>query len=104
MRRGGDTAAMRAALALARRGFGNVWPNPTVGCVIVKEERVVGRGWTQLGGRPHPETEALARAGAAAEVAPAYVTIEPCAHYGKTPHFADALVALEFGPTVLALH
>ena len=51
---------MRAALALARRGLGNIWPNPAVGCVIVKDGRVVGRGWTQPGGRPHAETEALA--------------------------------------------
>ena len=60
-----DLAAMRAALALARRGLGAVWPNPSVGCVIVKNGHVVGRGWTQRGGRPHGETEALRRAGAA---------------------------------------
>ena len=58
-----DLLWMQAALALARRGLGNVWPNPAVGCVIVKEGRVVGRGWTQPGGRPHAETEALRRAG-----------------------------------------
>ena len=61
----GDLGAMRAALALARRGLGSVWPNPAVGCVIVRDGRVVGRGWTQSGGRPHGETEALRRAGAA---------------------------------------
>jgi diaminohydroxyphosphoribosylaminopyrimidine deaminase / 5-amino-6-(5-phosphoribosylamino)uracil reductase len=84
---------MRAALSLARRGLGNVWPNPAVGCVIVKEGRVVGRGWTQPGGRPHAETEALARAGAAAHGATAYVTLEPCSHWGRTPPCADALIA-----------
>src|SRR5215470_14061167 len=75
-----DLGHMRAALALARRGLGEVWPNPTVGCVIVKEGRVVGRGWTQPGGRPHGETEAIARAGAAAKGATAYVSLEPCCH------------------------
>src|SRR5439155_10767841 len=73
-----DRDAMRAALALARRGLGTVWPNPAVGCVIVKDGRVVGRGWTQPGGRPHAESEALDRAGAAAGGATAYVTLEPC--------------------------
>ena len=57
-----DASHMAAALSLARRGLGQVWPNPAVGCVIVKDGRVVGRGWTQPGGRPHAETEALARA------------------------------------------
>ena len=73
---------MKAALALARRGLGNVWPNPAVGCVLVGEGRVVGRGWTQPGGRPHAETEALRRAGAAARGATAYVSLEPCSHGG----------------------
>ncbi|MCG8504004.1 MAG: riboflavin biosynthesis protein RibD, partial [Sphingomonadales bacterium] len=58
---------MAAALALARRGLGTVWPNPAVGCVIVRGGRIAGRGWTQPGGRPHAETEALRRAGAAAQ-------------------------------------
>jgi len=83
---------MRSALALARRGLGNVWPNPAVGCVIVRDGRVVGRGWTQPGGRPHAETEALRRAGPAARGATAYVSLEPCAHWGRTPPCADALV------------
>src|SRR6266705_1008472 len=87
-----DEQAMRAALALARRGLGRVWPNPAVGCAIVKDGRVVGRGWTQPGGRPHAETEALARAGGAAHGATAYVTLEPCCHSGRTPPCADALV------------
>src|SRR6201992_1276405 len=89
-----DLIHMRAALALARRGLGTTWPNPAVGCVIVKDGRVVGRGWTQPGGRPHAETEALARAGAAAaRGATAYVSLEPCSHHGKTGPCADALIA-----------
>jgi diaminohydroxyphosphoribosylaminopyrimidine deaminase/5-amino-6-(5-phosphoribosylamino)uracil reductase len=64
---------MRAALALAARGLGRVWPNPAVGCVIACEGTVIGRGWTQPGGRPHAEAEALARAGAGARGATAYV-------------------------------
>jgi diaminohydroxyphosphoribosylaminopyrimidine deaminase / 5-amino-6-(5-phosphoribosylamino)uracil reductase len=88
-----DVAFMRTALALARRGLGTVWPNPAVGCVIVNAGEVVGRGWTQAGGRPHGETEALARAGARARGATAYVSLEPCCHWGKTPPCADALAA-----------
>src|SRR5436305_7763943 len=88
-----DLRSMHTALALARRGLGAVWPNPAVGCVIVGDGRVVGRGWTQPGGRPHGETEALARAGAAARGATAYVSLEPCCHWGRTPPCADALIA-----------
>lgn len=88
---------MDAALALARRGLGRVWPNPAVGCVLVARDgagsRVVGRGWTQPGGRPHAETEALARASDLARGATAYVTLEPCSHHGKTPPCAEALIA-----------
>jgi diaminohydroxyphosphoribosylaminopyrimidine deaminase/5-amino-6-(5-phosphoribosylamino)uracil reductase len=98
-----DLAAMRAALALARRGLGTVWPNPSVGCVIVKDGHVVGRGWTGRGGRPHGETEALRRAGAAAQGATAYVTLEPCSHWGKTPPCADALIAAGLRRIVVAL-
>jgi diaminohydroxyphosphoribosylaminopyrimidine deaminase/5-amino-6-(5-phosphoribosylamino)uracil reductase len=94
---------MRAALALARRGLGTVWPNPTVGCVIVKDRHVIGRGWTGRGGRPHGETEALRRAGAAARGATAYVTLEPCSHWGKTPPCADALIAAGLRRVVIAL-
>ncbi|MBV9827993.1 MAG: bifunctional diaminohydroxyphosphoribosylaminopyrimidine deaminase/5-amino-6-(5-phosphoribosylamino)uracil reductase RibD [Alphaproteobacteria bacterium] len=83
---------MRAALGLARRGLGRVWPNPAVGCVIVRNGHIIGRGWTQAGGRPHAETEALSRAGAGARDATAYVTLEPCSHWGKTPPCADALI------------
>lgn len=86
-----DRRFMATALSLAERGLGNVWPNPAVGCVIVRDGRIVGRGWTQPGGRPHAEAEALARAGAAARRATAYVTLEPCAHHGRTAPCADAL-------------
>ena len=84
---------MAAALALAARGLGRVWPNPAVGCVIVADGRVVGRGRTADGGRPHAEAVALAEAGGAARGATAYVTLEPCAHHGRTPPCAEALVA-----------
>jgi len=84
---------MRLALALSRRGWGNVWPNPAVGCVLVRDGRVVGRGWTQPGGRPHAETEALRRAGNLAKDADAYVTLEPCSHHGQTPPCSEALIA-----------
>lgn len=98
-----DIAHMRAALALARRGLGNVAPNPAVGCVIVRDGAVVGRGWTQPGGRPHAETEALARAGEAARGATAYVTLEPCCHWGRTPPCTDALIAAGIARAVVAL-
>src|SRR6476620_4905258 len=98
-----DLRHMWAALALARRGLGNVWPNPAVGCVIVKDGRVVGRGWTQPGGRPPAETEALARAGAAARGATAYVTLEPCCHWGRTPPCADVLIAARLQRIVTAV-
>ncbi|MGY8959944.1 MAG: bifunctional diaminohydroxyphosphoribosylaminopyrimidine deaminase/5-amino-6-(5-phosphoribosylamino)uracil reductase RibD, partial [Alphaproteobacteria bacterium] len=68
-----DEDYMRAALALARRGLGRVWPNPAVGCVIVADNCIVGRGWTQPGGRPHAETEALRAAGSRANGATVYV-------------------------------
>src|SRR5947209_20128936 len=96
-----DLRSMRAALALARRGLGTVWPNPAVGCVIADRGRVVGRGWTQPGGRPHGETEALRRAGEAARGATAYVSLEPCCHWGRTPPCTDALVAAGIARVVL---
>lgn len=83
---------MAHALRLSRRGLGNVWPNPAVGCVIVRDGVVVGRGWTQPGGRPHAERMALDQAGGLARGATAYVTLEPCAHLGKTPPCAVGLV------------
>jgi diaminohydroxyphosphoribosylaminopyrimidine deaminase / 5-amino-6-(5-phosphoribosylamino)uracil reductase len=97
-----DLHHMRAALTLAARGLGRTWPNPAVGCVLVRDGVVVGRGWTQPGGRPHAETEALARAGALAEGATAYVTLEPCNHYGKTPPCALALIEAKIARVVVA--
>src|SRR6202049_1814456 len=94
---------MRAALTLARRGLGSVWPTPAVGCVLVKNGQVVGRGWTQPSGRPHGETEALERAGSAARGATAYVSLEPCCHWGKTPPCTDALIAAGLRRVVIAL-
>ncbi len=94
---------MAHALGLAARGLGRTWPNPAVGCVIVRDSRIVGRGWTQPGGRPHAETMALAQAGEAARGATAYVTLEPCAHHGKTPPCADALIAAGVARVVTAL-
>jgi diaminohydroxyphosphoribosylaminopyrimidine deaminase / 5-amino-6-(5-phosphoribosylamino)uracil reductase len=88
-----NEAHMRAALALARRGLGDTWPNPSVGCVLVRDGRVVGRGTTAPGGRPHAEVVALTQAGEAARGATAYVTLEPCSHHGATPPCAEALIA-----------
>src|SRR5207245_6400804 len=98
-----DRSSMLAALSLARRGLGTVWPNPAVGCVIVNAGQVVGRGWTQPGGRPHGETEALGRAGEAARGATAYVSLEPCCHWGRTPPCADALIAAGIRRVVVAV-
>ena len=98
-----DLGHMRAALALARRGLGNAWPNPAVGCVLVKQGRVIGRGWTQPGGRPHAETEALRRAGEAARGATAYVTLEPCSHHGRTPPCCEALAGAGIARVVMAM-
>ena len=97
-----DEGHMAHALRLAARGLGNVWPNPAVGCVIVKDGLILGRGWTQAGGRPHAETMALAQAGQAARGATAYVTLEPCAHHGKTPPCAEALIAAGIARVVSA--
>lgn len=86
---------MRAALALARRSLGRTWPNPAVGCVMVRDGCVIARGRTRDGGRPHAEADAIAQAAAAGvslKGATAYVTLEPCAHHGRTPPCADALV------------
>lgn len=98
-----DKRYMALALSLGQRGQGTCWPNPAVGCVVVRDGRVVGRGWTQPGGRPHAETEALAQAGDAARGATAYVTLEPCAHHGKTPPCAEALIASGVARVVAAV-
>lgn len=88
-----DIAHMRAALVLAGRHLGRTWPNPSVGCVIVRDGRVVGRGATAIGGRPHAEAAALTQAGDAARGADVFVTLEPCAHRGRAGPCSDALIA-----------
>jgi diaminohydroxyphosphoribosylaminopyrimidine deaminase/5-amino-6-(5-phosphoribosylamino)uracil reductase len=99
-----DERWMQAALALARRGAGRTGSNPNVGCLLVREDRVVGRGWTQDGGRPHAEAVALAQAGALARGATAYVTLEPCAHESaRGPACADGLVAAGVARVVAAI-
>ncbi len=102
-----DRRFMALALSLGRRGLGRTWPNPAVGAVIVKDGAIVGRGWTQPGGRPHAEVEALRRAGAAAKDATfgatLYVTLEPCSHHGKSPPCADAVIAAGISRVVSAL-
>ena len=94
---------MGAALALGERGRGRTAPNPCVGCVIVQAGRVVGRGWTQAGGRPHAEAMALTQAGEAAVGATAYVTLEPCALPGRGPACADLLLAAKVARVVVAI-
>jgi diaminohydroxyphosphoribosylaminopyrimidine deaminase/5-amino-6-(5-phosphoribosylamino)uracil reductase len=93
---------MRSALALARRGIGNTWPNPSVGCVVVKDGRVAGRAVTAAGGRPHAEPAALDAAGLHARGSTVYVTLEPCCHWGRTPPCTDALVAAGVARVVIA--
>ena len=101
--RAADLRFMQLALALGRRGLGRTWPNPAVGAVIVKDGVIVGRGWTQPGGRPHAEVEALRRAGSAARGATLYVTLEPCSHFGRSPPCADAVVAAGLARVVSAI-
>lgn len=98
-----DARHMRHALMLAARALGTTAPNPAVGCVLLRDGVIVGRGWTQAGGRPHAEVMALARAGAAARGATAFVTLEPCAHTGKTPPCANALIDAGVARVVAAL-
>jgi diaminohydroxyphosphoribosylaminopyrimidine deaminase/5-amino-6-(5-phosphoribosylamino)uracil reductase len=96
-----DEQHMRAALALARRRIGDTWPNPSVGCVIVKDGRVVGRATTAASGRPHAEPQALAMAGEQARGATAYVTLEPCCFQGRTPPCTEALIAAGIARVVI---
>ena len=98
-----DYAYMKMALDLSKRGLGMVHPNPSVGCVIVKDGHVIGRGWTGRGGRPHAEVIALERA-KNVEGATVYVTLEPCAHHGKTPPCAEALVRSKVGEVIIATY
>jgi diaminohydroxyphosphoribosylaminopyrimidine deaminase / 5-amino-6-(5-phosphoribosylamino)uracil reductase len=97
-----DADHMAHALRLGARGLGRCWPNPAVGCVIVRDGIILGRGWTQPGGRPHAEVRALDQAGDASG-ATAYVTLEPCAHHGQTPPCAEALIAAKIAGVVTAL-
>src|SRR5258707_14367903 len=98
-----DQRFMQLAVTLGRRGQGRTWPNPAVGAVVVKDGVIVGRGWTQPGGRPHAEPVALARAGEAARGATLYVTLEPCSHVGKSPPCADAIIAAGIARVVSAI-
>ncbi|MDP1883017.1 MAG: bifunctional diaminohydroxyphosphoribosylaminopyrimidine deaminase/5-amino-6-(5-phosphoribosylamino)uracil reductase RibD, partial [Bradyrhizobium sp.] len=98
-----DQRFMQLALSLGRRGQGRTWPNPAVGAVVVKDGVIVGRGWTQAGGRPHAEPEALERAGEAARGATLYVTLEPCSHFGKSPPCVDAVIAAGITRVVSAI-
>jgi diaminohydroxyphosphoribosylaminopyrimidine deaminase / 5-amino-6-(5-phosphoribosylamino)uracil reductase len=98
-----DARFMSLALTLGRRGLGNAWPNPAVGAVVVKDGVVIGRGWTQPGGRPHAEVEALRRAGETARGATLYATLEPCSHHGRTPPCVDAILAAGIARVVSAL-
>jgi diaminohydroxyphosphoribosylaminopyrimidine deaminase/5-amino-6-(5-phosphoribosylamino)uracil reductase len=98
-----DRRFMALALTLGRRGQGRTWPNPAVGAIVVKDGIIVGRGWTQPGGRPHAEPEALRRAGEAARGATLYVTLEPCSHFGKSPPCTDAVIASGIARVVSAI-
>jgi diaminohydroxyphosphoribosylaminopyrimidine deaminase / 5-amino-6-(5-phosphoribosylamino)uracil reductase len=98
-----DQRFMQLALMLGRRGQGQTWPNPAVGAVVVKDGVIIGRGWTQAGGRPHAEPEALRRAGEAARGATLYVTLEPCSHVGKSPPCVDAIIAAGIARVVSAI-
>ncbi len=100
-----DTQMMQIALAVAARGLGRTAPNPSVGAVIADEVtgEIIARGWTAPGGRPHAETEAIARAGARARGATMYVTLEPCSHHGVTSPCADAIVAAGLARVVCAI-
>lgn len=101
--RAADRRYMQLALALGRRGQGRTWPNPAVGAVVVKDGIIVGRGWTQPGGRPHAEPEALRRAGEAARGATLYVTLEPCSHFGRSPPCVDVVIAAGIARVVSAV-
>lgn len=101
-RRHSDERFMAAAIRLSRWHLGATGANPSVGCVIVKDGVIIGRGVTAREGRPHAETEALAEAGENARGATAYVTLEPCSHHGRTPPCAEALIAYGIGRVVVA--
>ncbi|MCZ3379531.1 bifunctional diaminohydroxyphosphoribosylaminopyrimidine deaminase/5-amino-6-(5-phosphoribosylamino)uracil reductase RibD [Rhizobium sp. AG207R] len=98
-----DERFMAAAIRLSRRHLGLTSTNPSVGCIIVKDDVVLGSAVTALGGRPHAEPQALAEAGEAARGATAYVTLEPCSHYGKTPPCAEALITYGVARVVISV-
>ncbi len=98
-----DQAMMRRALGLAEKGMFTATPNPRVGCVLVKGDKVVGQGWHEKTGGPHAEARALLQASAAAKGATAYVTLEPCNHHGKTPPCAEALIQAKVVRVVAAM-
>lgn len=98
-----DETFMREAIELSRTHVGRTGPNPSVGCVIVKDGEIVGRGVTAIGGRPHAEPQAIAEAGEKARGATAYVTLEPCSHHGKTPPCANAIIASGIERVVVAV-
>ena len=98
-----DSQWMAQALRLAELGLYTTSPNPRVGCVLVKENEIVGEGWHKRAGEPHAEVHALRAAGKSAQGATAYVTLEPCSHYGRTPPCADALIAAQVARVVVAM-
>ena len=97
-----DTVYMARALQLAAEGLYTTQPNPRVGCVIVKDGQIVGEGFHARAGQPHAEVHALQQAGKQANGATAYVTLEPCAHYGRTPPCANALIDAQVSRVVIA--
>ena len=98
-----DSLWMASALRLAERGLYTTSPNPRVGCVLVRDDKIVGEGWHQYAGEPHAEVHALRAAGEAARGATAYVTLEPCSHQGRTPPCADALIGAGVTRVVVAM-
>lgn len=98
-----DHRYMARALQLARRGFYTTHPNPRVGCVIVRDGRIIGEGWHERAGEPHAEVHALLMAGESARGATAYVTLEPCSHHGRTPPCANALVQAGVKRVIVAM-
>jgi diaminohydroxyphosphoribosylaminopyrimidine deaminase/5-amino-6-(5-phosphoribosylamino)uracil reductase len=98
-----DSHWMAQALRLAEKGLYSTSPNPRVGCVLVKENKIIGEGWHERAGEPHAEVHALRAAGNTAQGATAYVTLEPCSHFGRTPPCADALIAAGVARVVVAM-
>src|SRR5476649_2030232 len=94
---------MARALELAERGLATTQPNPRVGCVIARDGRILGEGWHERAGEAHAEVMALGATGSAAAGATAYVTLEPCSHFGRTPPCADALIDARIARVVFAL-